>query len=348
MGDEQVERMNRTIINMLKTLNGNQKSNWKKHVSKMSFAYNSTVNKATGFSPFYLMFGRSSRLPIDLIFGIDVDGNKQRHKTHDQFVNTWETSMQEALKIVDDTTKQNRRRSTVYYNKKVFGSEIQIGDRVLLRNMGERGGTGKLRSYWEEKIYVVVNKDIKLPIFTIRPEEGGRERGVHRNNITNCNFLPHKLKKGLSSDNDVSKQKAKSDKISLFKSTLQSPLDIDSDSENETIIITEQSFNRNSAANIDNSIVTHFGEESDNNNINIVEEVDVDEGLDVHDHVGKKLKESVICRETQSPYSESTDESDEHSPQPTLRKSGRARKAPVIFTYDQVGGNPRITRRDFR
>ena len=77
MGDGQVERMNRTIINMLKTLNDNQKSNWKKHVSKMSFAYNSTVNKATGFSPFYLMFGRLSRLPIDLRFGIDVDGNKE-------------------------------------------------------------------------------------------------------------------------------------------------------------------------------------------------------------------------------------------------------------------------------
>ena len=96
-----------------------------------------------------------------------------------------------------------------------------------------------------------------------------------------------------------------------------------------------------------NSNVIHFGEESDNN-INTVEEFDVDEGLDVHDHVGEKLKESVNCRETHSPYSESTDESDEHSPQPTLRKSGRARKAPVIFTYDQVGGDPRITRRHFR
>ena len=32
MGDGQVERMNRNIINMLKTLNENQKSNWKKHV----------------------------------------------------------------------------------------------------------------------------------------------------------------------------------------------------------------------------------------------------------------------------------------------------------------------------
>ena len=73
--------------------------------------------------------------------------------------------------------------------------------------MGERGGAGKLRSYWEEKIYVVATKDTQLPVFTIRPEEGGRERRVPRNNITNCNFLPRKLEKGLSSGINTKKQK---------------------------------------------------------------------------------------------------------------------------------------------
>ena len=114
--------------------------------------------------------------------------------------------------------------------KKFSARKSRLGTESYFEIWGREGSTGKLRSYWEEKIYVVVNKDIKLPIFTIRPEEGGRERRVHRNNITNWNFLPHKFKKGLSSDNDVSKQKAKSDKISLFKSTLQSPLDTDSES----------------------------------------------------------------------------------------------------------------------
>ena len=104
MGDGQVERRNRTIINMLKTLNENHKSNWKKQVSKMFFAYHSTINKATGFSPFYLMFGQSSRLPIDSMFDMEADGNKRRHKTYEQFVNTWKASMQ-VLTIVKNVTK---------------------------------------------------------------------------------------------------------------------------------------------------------------------------------------------------------------------------------------------------
>ena len=97
-------------------------------------------------------------------------------------------------------------------------------------------GTGKLRAYWEDKIYVVTTKDTKLPLFTIKPEEGGQERKVHRNNITNCNFLYSKFEQGLCTDGK--KQNRKSDKISLFKSNLQSPLKTDSDSENETMIIT--------------------------------------------------------------------------------------------------------------
>ena len=70
-GDGLTERMNRTLIGMLRTLKKNEKVNWPKHLSKLAFAHNVTVNKSTGYSPHYLMFGRSVRLPIDEVFGID-------------------------------------------------------------------------------------------------------------------------------------------------------------------------------------------------------------------------------------------------------------------------------------
>ena len=53
MGDGQTERMNRTIINMLKTLNETKKSRWKDHLPKLVFAYNSMTSKSTGYSPFF-------------------------------------------------------------------------------------------------------------------------------------------------------------------------------------------------------------------------------------------------------------------------------------------------------
>lgn len=63
----QVERMNRTIISMLKCLPEQYKTQWRNHVDKLTHAYNCTQNSSTGYSPHYLMFGRHPKLPIDLI-----------------------------------------------------------------------------------------------------------------------------------------------------------------------------------------------------------------------------------------------------------------------------------------
>ena len=65
---------------------------------------------------------------------------------------------------------------------------MEVGDRVLLRNR-EKGGTGKLRNFWEEKVYTVVKKDEEIPVITIKPEAGGKEKRVHRNNLLKCNFI---------------------------------------------------------------------------------------------------------------------------------------------------------------
>ena len=49
MGDGYTERMNGTIINMLKTLNETEKSTSKYYLSKLLFAYNSKINKSIGY-----------------------------------------------------------------------------------------------------------------------------------------------------------------------------------------------------------------------------------------------------------------------------------------------------------
>ena len=42
------------------------------------------------------------------------------------------------------------------YDKRVRSSVLQVGDRVLVRNLTPRGGPGKPRAFWEDQIHLVV------------------------------------------------------------------------------------------------------------------------------------------------------------------------------------------------
>ena len=46
------------------------KNKWPQHISTLTYAYNCTRSNATGFSPYYLLYGRQPLLPIDIEYGV--------------------------------------------------------------------------------------------------------------------------------------------------------------------------------------------------------------------------------------------------------------------------------------
>ena len=64
----QVECMNQTIIRMIGKLERDKKACWSKHLPELLLAYNATHSAVTGYSPYYLLFGRRSRIPVDYLF----------------------------------------------------------------------------------------------------------------------------------------------------------------------------------------------------------------------------------------------------------------------------------------
>ena len=174
------ERMNRTILHMLRTLEETQKRSWPKLLNKLVHAYNCTQHSSTGFTPFHLMFGREATLPIDQI--MKTNDSAQR-KTHSEYVKQWEKQMHEVYRIVKKNQTARNQSNAKNKSKRPNLHSLKIGDRVLVRNQ-ETGGPGKIRSYWEQEVYRVVGKKGGLEVvYEIQPEKKRkfRTRVVHRN-----------------------------------------------------------------------------------------------------------------------------------------------------------------------
>ena len=188
-GNGSCERMNRTLLSMLGTLTEDKKSDWKSHVAPMIHAYNCTKHDVTGFSPFYLMFGRHPRLPIDMYLGLDA---KEEHSANTpEYVSSLRERLDYAYRLASERDDIAGARNKAMYDKKLHENKVQVGDRVLIRNVGVKG-KNKLGDKWGRVPYVVVEQpNVDIPVYKVRPEVGGgKNRTLHRNLLLPCNFLP--------------------------------------------------------------------------------------------------------------------------------------------------------------
>lgn len=186
MGNGGTERFNRTLGNMLRALPLGAKTNWPQQVHTLTFAYNATVHETTGYAPFYLMFGRIPRLPVDVMF---------KSVLHDPLVTDFSSYsktllsyLAEAAKIAQQHTTKEQKHQACQYNKRVKGVALHVGDRVLLANKGERGKK-KLADKWDPEMYTIIEANPKNHVYKIK-DATGHCKVVHRNLLLDVNFLP--------------------------------------------------------------------------------------------------------------------------------------------------------------
>ena len=168
-GNGQCERFNSTLCNMLGTLSEEEKSDWKSYLGCMTHAYNCTKHASTTYSPYYLMFGRHPRLPIDVEFGLSKS-NSGDNSSKSRYI-------QKLRRLANQ--QANKYKSS--YDKSIRGPQLQEKDLVLVKIVAYKG-RHKLQDKWEPEEYVVVQHPIAgTPVYRAQPVTGGNIKTLHRN-----------------------------------------------------------------------------------------------------------------------------------------------------------------------
>ncbi|KAI3369533.1 hypothetical protein L3Q82_007743 [Scortum barcoo] len=100
---------------MLRSLPLAAKQHWTQQIQTLTFAYNATVHETTGYAPFYLMFGRVPRLPVDMVFRqVLKDASVVDYKT---YASKLMASLHEAAGIAQQHTRKEQQHQADGYNK---------------------------------------------------------------------------------------------------------------------------------------------------------------------------------------------------------------------------------------
>ena len=181
----QVERMNQTIIRMIGNLEQDKKARWSEHLPEMLSAYNGTRSAVTGYSPYFLLFGRKSRMPVDCLFPTLHDSPHQAKM--EVSVVAMQKRLKEAFTIARHLTSQEAARQRRYYDRKAGAVALQPVDIVMVHIDGFVGKR-KVKDRWEDGGFIVEFQLEDWPVYKVRcPTSDAKQkpkyRILHRNHL---------------------------------------------------------------------------------------------------------------------------------------------------------------------
>ena len=123
--------------------------------------------------------------------------------------------MSQAYKIAStDSSCRKRKDIARHDNKGPVTAVLEKVDRILIRNLSERGGTGKMRSFWEDKVHAVIkNLNSENVTYRVQPENdlNGKIRTLHRNMLLSYDNLLDNYQWSIIGDDYTSNHKSKED-----------------------------------------------------------------------------------------------------------------------------------------
>ena len=152
-GNAQAERFNRTLHDRLRTLPNKQKKHWPDHLPELVYSYNCTPHSTTSYSPYYLMFGRDPKLPLDHLLGMPSSDEDDQL---DEYVASHQRRLRDAFRVASRCSENESLKRRTRNDKSANASDLPVGCRVFVRNVKIRGRS-KMQDNWEEEPYRVLD-----------------------------------------------------------------------------------------------------------------------------------------------------------------------------------------------
>ena len=177
--------MNQTIIHMIGKLEEDRKACWSEHLPDLLMAYNATHSAVTGYSPYYLLFGRRPRIPVDYLFPTLHDSPHQTKM--EVSVAAMQKRLREAFTVARHLTSEEVARQCRNYDRKAGAVALQHGDVVMVHTSGFVGKR-KVKDRWEDRGFIVESQLEDWPVYKVKcpTSDAGQKpkyQILHRNHL---------------------------------------------------------------------------------------------------------------------------------------------------------------------
>ena len=199
-GNGQVERFNRTVEAILAKMVGEHQDDWDKHLQKAVFAYRTSLHESTGYSPYFVNFGRSPVLPVDVMLGRFGTGERG-DGTIPQYIKEVKTTLKMAYDVIRENLDVAQKKRKERRDKHCAEVNFKVGDRVWLFNPAVKvGETRKLSSQWRGP-YTVIDR-VSPVNYKIQLIGTTKTQTVHHNRMKMCHGDPEKWNSEQSNEDD--------------------------------------------------------------------------------------------------------------------------------------------------
>ena len=140
-----VERFNKTLKESLSKLK--EENEWDRMISPTLFAYRTKIQESTKITPFYLVYGRKTVLPMDK--------EEKKISLAERIQEIVERLPKIRYQAKEEIKKSQTKQKKYHDQKYKMKEKYEIGDKVLYYNAAkEKTWSGKLEEKWKGPYYI--------------------------------------------------------------------------------------------------------------------------------------------------------------------------------------------------